>query len=75
MPALKWFVSQDLPTDDNGINRVDVTADFTALAAADSSFIHIKAFDLPAQPEKLVITTEGIVKPGELPARSYLKQK
>ena len=39
------------------------------------AFIHIKAFDLPKQEEKLVITTAGIVQLGELLAQSYLKQK
>ena len=46
-----------------------------AIAAADSAFIYIKAFDLPKQEEKLVITTAGIVQLGELLAQSFLKQK
>ena len=37
-----------------------------------SAFIHIKAFDLPQQKEKLVITTAGIVRLGEMLAQSYL---
>ena len=46
-----------------------------ALATSDPAFIHLKAFDLPKQPEKLVITTAGIVQLGELLARSYLERQ
>ena len=45
------------------------------MAAADSNFVHIKAFDLPAQEKKLVISTEGIVELGEVMARHYLEQR
>jgi hypothetical protein len=75
LPSLKWYVSQQQPTDEKGLNAIDVTANLAAIAAADSAFIHIKAFDLPKQEEKLVITTAGIVQLGELLAQSYLKQK
>ena len=75
MPALKWFVSQQPPTDHKDLNRVDVTAHFAALAAADPAFIHLKAFALPPQEEKLVITTAGIVELGAVLARGYLGTK
>jgi hypothetical protein len=75
MPSLKWFVSQQPPTDEKGLNNIDITANLAAIAAADPAFIHLKAFDLPPQEEKLVITTAGIVKLGELLARSYLDHK
>ena len=75
MPALKWFVSQQPPTDEKGLNRIDVTANIAAVAAADPAFIHLKTFDLPAQKEKLVITTDGIVRLGELLAESYLEHR
>ena len=75
MPALKWHVSQQPPPDQKGLNNIDITTNLAALAAADSAFIHLKAFDLPPQPEKLVITTEGIVQLGESLARSYLGSK
>jgi hypothetical protein len=75
LPKLKWFVSQQPPTDDKEVNSIDVTGKFAALAAADPAFIHIKAFDLPRQEEQLVITTPGIVQLGELLARSYLEHK
>jgi hypothetical protein len=72
IPALKRFVRQQPPTDEKRLNCIDVTANIAALAAADPAFIHLKAFDLPPQPEKLVITTAGIVRLGELLAESYL---
>ena len=75
LPSLKWYVSQQQPTVEKGLNAIDVTANLAAIATADAAFIHIKAFDLPKQEEKLVITTAGIVQLGELIAQSYLKQK
>lgn len=75
VPALKWFVSQQPPSDEKGLNKIDVTADLAAITAADPAFIHIKAFDLSPQEEKLVITTAGIVELGELLGRSYLEHR
>ena len=75
LPALKWHVSQQPPTDEKGLNRIDVTANLAAIAAADPAFIHLKAFNLPPQEEKLVITTAGIVRLGELLAQSYLEHR
>lgn len=75
LPSLKWFVSQQPPTDTKELNSIDVTANLAALATADPAFIHLKAFNLPPQSEKLVITTEGIVKLGEFLAQSYLEHK
>ena len=73
LPALKWHVSQQPPPDQKGLNSIDITANLAALAAADPALIHLKAFDLPPQREKLVLDTAGIVKLGELLARSYLE--
>ncbi len=73
LPGLKWFVSQQPPTDEKGLNRIDVTANLAAIAAADSTFIHLKAFNLPSQEEKLVITTAGVVQLGEVLAKGYLE--
>ena len=73
--ALKWFVSQQPPTDDKRVNSIDVTTELARIAAADSNLIHIKAFDLPKQEKKLVINTAGIVRLGELIAENYLKQQ
>ena len=71
--SLKWSVSQQPPTDEKGLNMIDVTKDLDAVADADLAFIHVKAFKLTKQQEKLVITTEGIVELGELLAQRYLR--
>ena len=73
MPELKWFVSQQPPTDDERVNSIDVTKDLTEMMNADEHTVHIKAFQLSGQEQKLVITTKGIVELGELLADSYLK--
>jgi hypothetical protein len=75
LPSLKWHVSQQPPTDEKGLNAIDVTANLAAIAAADPAFIHLKAFNLPTQEEKLVITTAGIVQLGELLAQSHLEHR
>jgi hypothetical protein len=72
LPALRWYISQQPPTDHERVNSIDVTSELEKAAAADSNLIHIKAFDLPKQEKKLVIDTAGIVRLGELLAESYL---
>ena len=72
LPSLKWFVSQQPPTDDKRVNSVDVTADIERLAGDDSNLVHLKAFDLPAQEKQLVIDTAGIVHLGHILAKQYL---
>ena len=72
LPELKWYVSQQPPTDVERLNKLDVVADFTNVAAADAIFIHLKTFNLPPQEKMLVITTEGIVRLGEAIANGYL---
>lgn len=74
LPELQWYVSQQPPTDDKRVNGIDVTTEIEKIAAADDNLIHIKAFDLPPQPRKLVINTAGILRLGELLAETYLKQ-
>ena len=74
LPSLKWYVSQQPPTEEAGLNGIDVTANLASLTTADPHFIHVKVFNLPPQAEKLVITTAGIVQLGERLAQSYLIQ-
>jgi len=75
MPSLRWFVSQQSPTDHERVNTIDVVKDIATLAAADRNFIHIQAFDLPGREKKLVLSTEGIIRLGELIATRYLEQR
>ena len=71
-PALKWYVSQQPPTNDKSVNNIDVVANVDMTAVADPTLIHLKAFNLPSQEKKLVISTAGIVELGEFIAKSYL---
>lgn len=72
---LPWFISQQKPTDHESVNQVDVVSMVAEVADADSHIVHIKAFDLPPQEKRLVITTEGIVRLGELLANQFLKSQ
>ena len=72
LPELKWFVSQQPPTDHERVNEIEVTTEFEKMATIDANLIHIKAFDLPMQAKQLVIDTPGIVRLGELLAEGYL---
>lgn len=71
LPELPWFVTQQRPPDDEGLARLDVTADLAKVAAADKRLRLIQAFDLPGR-QKLVFTTSGILALGELLADRYL---
>ncbi len=74
LPKLKWFVSQQPPTDVERLNNLDVVADVANAAAADDHLFHLKAFDLPPQEKRLVIRADGIVALGELIAKGYIAQ-
>ena len=72
LPALTWYVSQQPPVDQAGLNRIDITANLAAVAAVDPAFIHLKVFDLPPQPEKLVLNTAGVIQLGASLAKGFL---
>ena len=74
-PGLRWFVSQQPPTDVEKLNTVDVVGNMAEIAASDPNLIHLKAFNLPPQEKMLVITTGGIVQLGEVMARGYLENQ
>ena len=75
LPNLKWFVSQQPPVEEKGLNRIDVTAQIESIASSDPAFFHLKAFNLPPQPEQLVLTSPAIVQLGELLAKGYLEHR
>ncbi|HBM77343.1 MAG TPA: hypothetical protein DD438_04475 [Verrucomicrobiales bacterium] len=74
-PGLRWFVSQQPPTDVEKLNELDVVGKMVEVAASDPAFVHLKAFGLPPQEKMLVITTEGIVQLGNFLAESYLQRR
>lgn len=73
-PRLKWFVSQQPPTDDDSVNSIDVVSEIEKVAAADPDLIHIKVFDLPPQERKLVLNTAGVIALGKRYAEVYSAQ-
>ena len=73
LDQLKWYVSQQAPTDHEDLNRIDVIGAIAELAAADANLIHLKVLELPGREEKLVITTEGIISLGEIIAQRYIQ--
>ncbi len=73
-PKLKWFVSQQRPTDHKNVNNLDVVADIAKLAESDPHTTHVKVFDLPKQDKRLVIDTNGIVWLGNRLATEYANQ-
>lgn len=75
LPELKWFLSQQPPTDDESVNDLDVTAGIASLAEADEHCVHLKAFDLPPQEKKLVIDTAGVVWLGKWLAEEVLERR
>ena len=66
LPRVKWYISQQPPTNEKDVNRIDIVADIEKIAANDPNLIHIKAFDLPPQKKKLVLDTAGVVEIGRL---------
>jgi Carbohydrate esterase, sialic acid-specific acetylesterase len=75
MPELRWFVSQQPPTDHEKVNKVDVASKVKGIAETDANFVLVQAFRLSGREQNLVITTKGIVELGELLASAYLKAK
>ncbi len=74
-PELKWYVSQQQPTNDESVNRIDSMAMISKATASDSNIIHIRLTDLPPQREQLVIDAESTVWLGERLAKEYLQKR
>ena len=75
LPQLTWYVSQQPPTDDKGVNEIDVTSNLEQIFASDKNIVHIKALDLPTQEKKLVIDAIGIVRLGQSIGNRYLQNR
>jgi hypothetical protein len=74
-PSLRWYISQQPPTDDEAVNSIDVTAELERAFAADDRIVHIKAFAPPLQETQLVLNTEGVIDLGEQLANGYLARE
>ena len=71
---LHWFVSQQPPTNTKDLNKHDAVAPMEQLAETDADLVHIKAFDLPKQPERLLLDSRGVVALGLKLADSYIPE-
>ena len=71
---LNWYLSQQSPTDDKSVNKIDVVSEVEKIVKDDMHLFHIKNFDLVPQVKKLVISSEGIIQLGEILGDFYLKR-
>ena len=72
-PELRWFVTQQPPTDHEQVNAIDVTSELARLSDTDPNWIHIRAFGLPKQEKQLVLDESGVISLGQLMAAEYIK--
>ncbi len=75
LPELRWFISQQSPTDHESVNGLDVMAEVAAMAAEDEHCVHLPVLDLPPQEERLVIDTDGVVWLGRKLAEEVLDRR
>ena len=73
LPHLRWIVSQQLPTQDERVNKIDVLSAVKEVANQDANLTHLTGLDLPPQEKQLVIDTEGIVRLGEILGNALLE--
>ncbi|MEC9091891.1 MAG: sialate O-acetylesterase [Planctomycetota bacterium] len=73
LPNLKWFVSQQPPTDDQSVNKIDVVTNLSEILATDPLAFHLQYPNLPKQEKKLVINTAGIIHLGKAMAEAVLQ--
>lgn len=72
-PELRWFVTQQPPTDHEQVNAIDVTSELARISDTDPNWIHIRAFGLPKQEKQLVLDESGVISLGQLMAAEYIK--
>ena len=68
---LSWYLSQQLPTNDKSVNKIDVVSEIEKIVTNDEHTFHVKAFDIVPQQKKLVISSEGIIQLGEILGEFY----
>ena len=73
--GLKWFISQQPPTQFDGANETDVTGQLQAWAKTDRTTIYVAALGLVKEDEHILMDTEAVVKLGLLLSSTYLENK
>ncbi|MFM7919870.1 MAG: sialate O-acetylesterase, partial [Planctomycetaceae bacterium] len=71
-PQLRWYISQQLPSDHESVRSVDVMSRMSEVLAGESGVVLLQALDLPPQREQLVLDAAGVMRLGELLASSVL---
>lgn len=64
-PQLRWYISQQTPSDHESVNRVDVMSAMSEVLAGESGVVHLNKLELPVQREQLVLDAAGVVRLGE----------
>lgn len=73
LPNLKWYISQQSPTDDAGLNRIDVLSQVAEALQDDPHSIHVQWEDFPDTEKGLIISTAGILEMGKRMAAKVLE--
>lgn len=67
--SLRWFVTQQPPTDHERVNQFDVVSAIQQVAAEDPNTHHLLFKDFPKQPRQLVLNTQAIFQLGRAQAQ------
>ena len=73
LPNLKWYISQQPPTDDPSVNSIDAAQLMVDAVSQDPNAILIQDLKLPPQSKKLVLDTAGVIALGKAIANRYLE--
>ncbi len=75
LPDLKWIVSRQPPADGGPDAAAKLDAALAKLGAADPHLVVLPPFVPSGQPEKIVLTTPGVVALGEALAEAVQKRR
>ena len=64
-PTLSWYVSQQPPTKNERVNKIDVRTAIAEICAADPNAFLNFVTEFPEQQKQLVLDTDGILFLGE----------
>jgi hypothetical protein len=74
-PHLKWYVSQQSPTHNEELSRIDVLSQVEEALQSDPDTVHVKWRDFPDTEKELVISTAGILEMGKRLAEQVAMSK
>lgn len=71
-PNLRWYLTQQPPTDNERVNGIDVMTAIKKLSESDANLVHVPVTDFPKQEKQLVLDTPGVIHLGKAMANAYL---